>query len=58
MLQVLALWNKQTGQLDILSSDVMPLNFIPMLESKNAKDTGESDSYTVDCCGDTNGDLV
>jgi len=29
-----------------------------MLESKNATDIDESDSYTVDCCGDTNGDLV
>ena len=58
MRQVLALWNKQTGQLDILNSDVRSLNFIPLLGSKNAKYIGESDSYTVDCCGDTNVDLV
>ncbi|WP_421751906.1 hypothetical protein [Croceimicrobium sp.] len=58
MLKVSAYWNPATRELSIEKTEITQINFFPIDLIRKGKAIEEGDTYNVDCCCDSNGDLL
>lgn len=58
ILKVSAYWNPATRELSIEKTEIAQISFFPIDLIRKGKAIEEGDTYNVDCCCDSNGDLI